>query len=322
MADNIMKCPICGQETSGRFCESCGFEFHVLPEGVSEEVNKYENERVERHRKAFEGLQKLQELERKAKDLEEKLSESKNEVNASQSEISKQQVELEKQKTELEQRIAEIDQQKTEFERLHQESESKVKELEKQLTESKNAVNASQSEISKQQTEFEQQKKRLEQQETEIQNAQKTNADLRTKNEQLDSDLKKSQAEVSSLENQLEQAKKDGANAQLDGIVRIIKKNSSGGVVTECYLPVYKGLNTYGTKQDNRSNHHVIGIKRTPIKDEHFSVEKNGSGQMIVKPINGDLTCDGGPIPKTGLAVEIHHVISIGDTIEVRISLI
>ena len=271
-----MKCPVCNQETSGRFCESCGFELHVLPEGVGEEVKKYESERVERHQKAFEGLQKLQVFERKTKELEEQLSESQKAVNEGRSEISKQQAELEHQKAELEQRIAEIDQQK----------------------------------------------KRLEQQATELQTVQMSLADLQTKNGQFESNLRESQAEVKSLRTQLEQAENARANAQLDGVVRVVKKDSSGGVVAERFLPVYKGLNIYGTKPSNRSDCqvHTVGIPRTPIKDEHFTVERNGSGQMVLRPINGDLTCDGRQIPPTGQAVEIHHLISIGNTIEIRVS--
>ena len=324
MADNLMKCPICNQETTGRFCESCGFELHVLPEGVSDEVIQYENERVERHKKAFDRLQKLQEFEKKAKDLEEQLTESQNAVNEGRGEISKQQVEWEKQKTELEQRIAEIDQQKTEFERLHQESESKVKELEKQLTESKNAVNASQSEISKQQTEFEQQKKRLEQQETELQNAQKTNADLRTKNEQLDSDLKKSQAEVSLLSTQLgasqnenlqlrkdlDEAKRKAAENKGERPKAFILLRGSGD---EAVGAVYSGLNTYGCVfgNINEPNHQELNI--TGLKLKHFGIETVGDRFRLVDYVGDITSASGTRAGAKGLTLSNGSRINIGE---------
>lgn len=196
MTNGTMNCPVCNKPTSGRFCEHCGFELHVLPKGVSEEVITYENERVENYKKAWEKFQKIN---------------------------------------------------------------------------------------------------------------------------QLQDQLSKSEANVSSLDAQLEQARE---NVHWDGIVRIFLKNSSGEIIAMRYLPVFKGLNIYGTKPNNRPNcqTHAIGILKTPIQDEHFSVEKSVKGQLVLQPINGDLTCDGKNIPKMGQAVEIHHQITIGKTIEIRIS--
>lgn len=47
-----MKCPICNHELlqNESFCPQCGFEIHILPEGVSEAVKAYENARIEKYK--------------------------------------------------------------------------------------------------------------------------------------------------------------------------------------------------------------------------------------------------------------------------------
>lgn len=48
-----MKCPVCSQTTSGNFCEHCGFELHILPNEISPAIMAYEQERVEKYKKAL-----------------------------------------------------------------------------------------------------------------------------------------------------------------------------------------------------------------------------------------------------------------------------
>lgn len=148
--------------------------------------------------------------------------------------------------------------------------------------------------------------------------AQKTTEELQGKNQQLESEMK---SQIETLKAELVKARTENANAKLDGIVRIAKKDASGGVVGECYLPVYKGLNTYGTESDQQKTHHTIGLRRTPIAKKHFSIEKNPSGQMILRPLNGEnITCDGRAVPETGMAVEIHHRINISSSIDIQVA--
>lgn len=47
-----MTCPICNHELpqNESFCPQCGFEIHILPEGVSDAVKVYENARVEKYK--------------------------------------------------------------------------------------------------------------------------------------------------------------------------------------------------------------------------------------------------------------------------------
>jgi len=69
-----IKCPICNQTTSGIFCEHCGFEIHILPEPISDEVRLYEEEREKVYK------ERLAEQKRKEKVLSEQLSSAQKEL--------------------------------------------------------------------------------------------------------------------------------------------------------------------------------------------------------------------------------------------------
>ena len=70
-------CPVCkgllGMHDS--FCPKCGFERHILPEHVSDEVRKYENKRIEVCKKVWE--ERKQGLEKLKKDYEAEVSKNK-----------------------------------------------------------------------------------------------------------------------------------------------------------------------------------------------------------------------------------------------------
>lgn len=239
-----MNCPICNKELqpTDTFCPECGFEIHIMPNEVSDEIVAYEQERVrkfkemmEKHSKEVEDLQKV--LESQKKEAEAKATSDQATID------------------QLNERIGEL-----------------TKDLEQQT-------------------------------------------DLQEKNKQLEANVEGAKAEVERLTKEIGKAK------DVVGIVRVVKKNDSGGVVGECYLLVNKGLNTYGTGVDQQENHHTIGLRRTPIASKHFSIEKNQSGQMILRPLNGEtITCDGRAVPETGVAVETSHTINIGNTIEIHVS--
>lgn len=253
-----MNCPICNKELqpNDTFCPECGFEIHILPNEVSDEIVAYERERKRKYKEMKEKHSK------EVENLSEQLSLSKNELESQKAKTTSDQATIDQ----LNQRIGEL-----------------TKDLE-QRTEDLNKAN-------------------------------KTSEDLQEKNKQLEADVKGSKAEVEKLKEELGKAK------TIDGIVRIVKNNDSGGVVDECYLPVNQGLNTYGTGADQQKNHHTIVIRRTPIASRHFSIEKNQSGQMILRPLNGEtITCDGRTVPVTGVAVERNHTIKIGNTIEIHVS--
>lgn len=81
------KCKVCGGDLnlSDSFCPQCGFEHHILPEPVSEEVKRYEEKRIkaykkawEEHKQGYENLKKNYEAEvSKNKTLEDNLKEEK-----------------------------------------------------------------------------------------------------------------------------------------------------------------------------------------------------------------------------------------------------
>ena len=86
------KCKVCGKALSlaDIFCPGCGFEHHILPEPVSEEVKRYEEKRIRVYKKAWEehkqGIEKFKknyEAEAsKNKTLEESLKEEKAKIRA------------------------------------------------------------------------------------------------------------------------------------------------------------------------------------------------------------------------------------------------
>ncbi len=242
------KCPICGEMVNNYFCENCGFEIHILPADISDEVKAYEQGRVAKYK---ETRQKLVSSEEKC----EKLS----------SQLKKAQKESEKEINAKDGRIQNLEQDKEKLQATLVDKESEIK--------------------------------------------------------QLTSDGEKIRSQLLSMKKQMEELSKNAEKAHLEGVVNVIQTDSYGNVLIERFLPIYEGRNTYGTAANGQPEHHVITLRRTPIQGEHFSVEKNNKGQMIVKPIGkAFITCDGVAIPEKGNAVEISHKIKIGNSVEIKIA--
>lgn len=210
-----------------------------------------------------------------------------------------------------------IEKHSKEVEDLSEQLSSSQKELESQKKEAEAKATSDHATKDQLTQKIDELTKELEQRTEDQNKANQTSEVLREKNKQLEAAVKRSKAEVEKLKEEL------GKTQTIDGIVRVVKTNDSGGVVEECYLLINQGLNTYGSGADQQKNHHTIGLRRTPIASKHFSIEKNQSGQMILRPLNGEpITCDGRAVPATGLAVERSHIIKIGNTIEIHISIV
>lgn len=56
LINTTMKCPVCGRENpiGEMLCDGCGFELHILPKEVSQDVKDYEERRVAEARRRFE----------------------------------------------------------------------------------------------------------------------------------------------------------------------------------------------------------------------------------------------------------------------------
>ena len=90
------KCKVCGRDLnlSDSFCPKCGFEHHILPELVSNEVRIYEEKRIkaykkawEEHKQGYENLKKNYEAESsKNKTLEHNLNDAKAKIAAAEQE--------------------------------------------------------------------------------------------------------------------------------------------------------------------------------------------------------------------------------------------
>ena len=114
------------------------------------------------------------------------------------------------------------------------------------------------------------------------------------------------------------QLNKKSFSSDIIGIVSI--KSRTSGVLQ--YALIHDGINTYGIDPGINSNHHEIKIRTrgNVIHDIHFSIEKNSDGQMVIKPLNGSLMCDGLYIPPSGKAVQSQHLILIDNIVEIHVS--
>ena len=87
------------------------------------------------------------------------------------------------------------------------------------------------------------------------------------------------------------------------------------------YVPIYTGLNTFGTAPDDKNNHHEIKlrVRGTILRPKHFSVEIGS--QTIIKPIDdAEIANFGTPIPSQGIVISTQHRLFISDVIEIHIS--
>lgn len=90
------KCKVCGRDLnlSDSFCPQCGFEYHILPEPVSNEIRKYEEKRInacktlwEKHSVEIKKLQKTyDEGVYKIETLEQSFKEEKAKTRAAEQE--------------------------------------------------------------------------------------------------------------------------------------------------------------------------------------------------------------------------------------------
>lgn len=92
MLKMTMKCPVCGNETTldKTFCGGCGFELHILPKEVSQEVKDYEESRVAEARRR---LEEFREAAARMKDQAESLG---RELESRSGELARTREDLEK----------------------------------------------------------------------------------------------------------------------------------------------------------------------------------------------------------------------------------
>lgn len=88
-----MKCPICNTtlQSADAFCPTCGFEIHILPDGVSDAVGAYEHERIEKYKRL---MQQMSESETKANELSNQLLKATKRADAAEERIAVQTKEI------------------------------------------------------------------------------------------------------------------------------------------------------------------------------------------------------------------------------------
>lgn len=106
-----MNCPICNKEITldTAFCEQCGFEIHILPDGVSDAVMAFEQERIDRYKRL---MQRKSDSETRAEELTNQLLEATKRAEAAEVRNADQTKEiqgLQKEKEELLEQIKALD---------------------------------------------------------------------------------------------------------------------------------------------------------------------------------------------------------------------
>lgn len=143
------KCKVCGRDLnlSDSFCPKCGFEHHILPELVSNEVRIYEEKRIkaykkawEEHKQGYENLKKNYEAESsKNKTLEHNLNDAKAKIAAAEQEkgrlkgqVDKAQKELASAKKEMQGLVDKVQSLASQKQALTRERDNALAELERQ----------------------------------------------------------------------------------------------------------------------------------------------------------------------------------------------
>ena len=153
-----------------------------------------------------------------------------------------------------------------------------------------------------------------------LQKAEKVNEDVSSQLIEARDRLEERENALDKEQRKRREAESKVANTpKIDGFVHIVNTYDGG----ETILPVFHGVNTYGSANSDDVNHHKINLRVRGLKidDKHFAVEKKVDGRMIVRPIgNARLMCEGADVPRQGRYAEVHQPIFIGDNLKIIIS--
>lgn len=153
-----------------------------------------------------------------------------------------------------------------------------------------------------------------------LQKAEKVNEDVSSQLTEARDRLEERENALDKEQRKRREAESKVANTpKIDGFVHIVNTYDGG----ETILPVFHGVNTYGSANSDYVNHHKINLRVRGLKidDKHFAVEKKVNGRMVVRPL-GDarLVCEGSDVPRQGRYAEVHQPIFIGNNIKIIIS--
>ena len=294
-------CPICNKEfqPTDAFCPECGYEIHIWPK-ENKVVDEFEKARAERYKETWEALNKSkviqQELVEKQKELDESIKGLSDELSSAYIDISRLKAQLKEKQSELADKTAALA-------NLLSEAQHEIDLLNAQLKEEQESVLQHQNTIQE-----------LKERISDYSNLKKEKEEWKSKYEELFKEMSEAQLEIERLKTEL----KNNHNSKLLGIVSI--KNRVTNVLSN--LPVFKGVNTYGTDGEDGKNHHQIKmrVRGDILKPKMFTVQIDNN-KAIVYPIDGIcIMCDGLPVPKKGKLVSAQQSLFIGDVLEIHIS--
>ena len=142
--------------------------------------------------------------------------------------------------------------------------------------------------------------------------------DLNSRIEDLNSQIKILKNEIGSLKNRPAPAPA-APQSQMAGVMCLTNLRSE--ITT--YMPIYKGINTYGSDDSSGAHQKINMIFRgNVLQPKHFSVEYRDE-HLLLSPLAGNvILCNGVEIPSKGQYIYPDSIISISDQLEIRMTLI
>lgn len=214
------------------------------------------------------------------------------------------------------------------IERILADSERKkntITKIQDELDRTKNTVCDKQQELDNIQKDLKRASKTIEEQEIYIKS-------IKDSKDQVSKKLTESLTELDKAKKDLEITKKELENLRnkpqpipattssattLKGIVCV--KNLGSEAL--CYLPVYEGVQSYGTAPESNGHHQIkMRIRGLNIPDMLFTVQFRNDRIVVQDLSKGLLTYNGMQIPSKGIYVDANTKIFLQDILEIHIS--
>lgn len=295
-------CPACGSAMPGAVCDRCGYVRIIFPRTLPEAVSRFESDRVEAIKKILaEGETHRQESARQAEARQRELERCKAELDGSRKDGERTAAELSECRGELGRVRAEAQNLRSENRSLASDLDAARSCAERERS-SRTSLERSVTGLN------------MELQEAKIRADKELRAalELVREKERLRKEISRLRAEVSSLSSRPE--------AALTGVVIIedVRHDIRVG------LPVFDGVNTYGSdpdKSNNGAHHHQIRfvIRGYSFRPVHFTVRSSAKGLVLEAAPGVELFQNGGPV-HSGIYARQADNFMLGDKVRLNIS--
>lgn len=124
-------------------------------------------------------------------------------------------------------------------------------------------------------------------------------AKIEIRNVNLEEELNKARQLVEEYKQKAVEAAKVEPGKKLKGIALITGDESR----TRMFLPVYEGMNTYGSNPTDAAGQHfkiTMLFRGLKFKPQHFAIQTYGD-RLVLRDLSGSITESAAPIPQTGI---------------------